>query len=215
MVSTPTGVERPLWRGWLHVGGVVLLAAFAPLLLSRAHGRGLWIWFYLVGVATMMGASALFHRVTWSTRARAAWRRVDHSTIYAAIVGTYLALAGVTLTGRVRTTLILLVVAAALVGIVVGQVALGAPKWVNALPYVVVGWGAIFFVVPIERGGGLWCLIWVLVGGLAYSVGAAVYGAKRPRLNPKVFSYHEVFHALTLVGAGAHYLALYSALGHR
>ncbi len=196
------------------MAGVVLLVATAPLLLSRAHGREVWIWFYLGGVGLMMSASALFHRVTWSPRARGAWRRVDHSTIYAAIVGTYLALAGVTLSGRVRTTLILIVALAALVGIIVGQVALGAPKWVNAIPYVVVGWGAVFFVVPIERGGGLWCLIWVLVGGVAYSVGAVAYGAKRPRLNPKVFSYHEVFHALTLVGAGAHYLALYSALGH-
>ncbi len=163
----------------------------------------------------MMGASALFHRVTWSPRARQIWRRVDHSTIYAAIVGTYLALAGITLTGRTRTTLIVVVGLAALVGVVVGQVALGAPKWVNALPYVVVGWGALAFVVPIERGGGPWCLAWLLVGGVAYTVGALSYGAKRPVLNPRVFSYHEVFHALTLVGAFAHYLAIYSALGHQ
>ncbi|MDH2903378.1 MAG: hemolysin III family protein, partial [Actinomycetota bacterium] len=64
----------------------------------------------------------------------------------------------------------------------------------------------------IERGGGEAVLWLIIAGGLVYSLGAVVYGAKRPRLNARVFGYHELFHALTLVGAGLHFAALYVAL---
>jgi hemolysin III len=206
--------ERPVMRGWLHAGGVALVWGASPFLFARCAtwAQVLWVLCYLVGVATMMGTSALFHRIRWNPRQRRAWRRADHSAIFFAISGSYLAIAGLTMHGTIRLVLLILIGSGALVGIAIRQLTLDTPKWANTLPYLVVGWSAVAFLPQIGRGGGASVLWLVVAGGLVYSVGAIIYGAKRPRLSPRVFGYHELFHAFTLVGAALHFAAIYVAL---
>ena len=201
-------------RGWLHVVGAVVLLASSPLLFTRCVTRPqvIWVLCYVVGVTMMMVTSALFHRVHWSAVKRRAWRRADHSAIFLAISGSYLAIVGLTMHGTIRIVLIGIIVIGAFAGIGISQFALDAPKWVTTLPYLVVGWSAVAFLPQIERGGGPTVLSLVIAGGLVYSIGAGVYGAKRPRLRPAFFGYHELFHAFTLVGAGLHFAAIYLAL---
>ena len=201
-------------RGWLHLVGAIVLLACSPILLMRAHTwpQVGWVLCYIVGVASMMVTSALFHRVNWSTSGRRAWKRADHSTIFLAITGSYLAIAGLTMHGTVRLVLIIIISSGAAVGIAIRQLALDTPKWVNTLPYLVVGWAAVTVMPQIYRGGGPLVFALIVAGGLAYSVGAAFYGSKHPRLSPRVFGYHELFHACTLLGAGLHFWALAVAL---
>jgi hemolysin III len=195
--NTPLHV-KPLLRGWLHVIGVVVLLGSSPILFARATSLAqvLWILCYVAGVGAMMVTSALYHRVQWTPTHRRAWQRADHSTIFAAITGTYLAIIG----------------SSAAIGIAVRQFAIDAPKWANTLPYLLVSWAAVTVMPQIYRGGGPLCFYLIIGGGLAYSLGAAVYGTKWPRLSPQVFGYHELFHALTLVGAGMHFAAISVAL---
>jgi hemolysin III len=201
-------------RGWLHLVGAIVLLACSPILLMRAHTwpQVGWVLCYIVGVASMMVTSAMFHRVNWSTSGRRAWKRADHSTIFLAITGSYLAIAGLTMHGTVRLVLIIIISSGAAVGIAIRQLALDTPKWVNTLPYLVVGWAAVTVMPQIYRGGGPLVFALIVAGGLAYSVGAAFYGSKHPRLSPRVFGYHELFHACTLLGAGLHFWALAVAL---
>lgn len=205
---------RPVLRGWLHVVGAVALAACSPLLLLRAHdgAQVAWVSCYLVGVESMFVTSALFHRVRWTPPRRRALRRADHSAIFAAIAGSYLAVAGLTMHGTVRTVLLCVIGAGALVGVAIRQLALDTPKWVNTLPYLVVGWAAVAVLPQIYRGGGTECFALILGGGLAYTLGALAYATKRPALAPRVFGYHELFHAGTLIGAGLQFWALAVAL---
>ena len=186
----------------------------SPLLLIRARTwpQVGWVLCYVLGVASMMITSALFHRVRWSPSQRRAWKRADHSTIFLAITGSYLGIAGLTMHGTIRVVLMIVIGSGAAVGIAIRQLALDTPKWVNTLPYLVVGWAAVAVMPQIYRGGGPLCFSLVVAGGLAYSVGAVFYGAKRPKLSPRVFGYHELFHAFTLLGAGLHFAALYVAL---
>ncbi|MGB8180565.1 MAG: hemolysin III family protein, partial [Acidimicrobiales bacterium] len=82
----------------------------------------------------------------------------------------------------------------------------------NTLPYLVMGWAAVAVMPQIYRGGGAACLWLIVSGGIAYTLGAIFLGLKRPRLWPRIFGPHELFHALTLVGAGCHFAAVYLAL---
>jgi hemolysin III len=93
-------------------------------------------------------------------------------------------------------------------GITLRQVWLDAPKWAVALPYVVVGWSALAVLPQLLRhlGGGGFAL--VLIGGIFYTAGAIVYALKRPDPFPKVFGYHEIFHACTVVGAVLQFTAI-------
>ena len=210
---TPPNV-KPLLRGWLHAIGVWVLFGCTPILFVRAKSveQVLWILCYVVGVGAMMVTSALYHRVQWTPSHRRAWQRADHSTIFAAITGTYLAIGGLTMHGTIRLVAMIIIGSSAAIGIAIRQLAIDAPKWANTLPYLVVSWAAIAVMPQIYRGGGPLCFWLIIGGGLAYSLGAAVYGSKWPRLSPKVFGYHELFHALTLVGAGLHFVAIGVAL---
>ena len=212
--SGQQALVKPVLRGWLHAVGAVVLVGCAPILVVRAHtwAQVGWALFYVVGLDVMMLTSAIFHRVNWSPSRRRAWRRADHSAIFLAIAGTYLAVAGLTMHGTIRTVFLTVIGSGAVVGVAVRQWALDAPKWVNTLPYLVVGWAAVAVLPQIYRGGGATCFALVVGGGVAYSVGAVAYGAKRPRLWPRVFGYHELFHALTLVGAGLHFAAVAVAM---
>ncbi len=204
----------PLLRGWFHALGSVALLVALPFVMARATSttQRWWVLCYFLGVLSMMVTSALFHLVQHSPRRRRLLRRVDHTTIFLAIAGSYFALAGLTMHGEVRLLLLLVVSVGSLAGITIRQVAHDAPKWAKTLPYLVVGWSALAVIPQMDRGGGTACVLWVLVGGLAYSVGAAIYGAKRPNPSPRYLGYHELFHALTLVGAGAQLVAIWLAL---
>lgn len=212
--STPPG-GRPLLRGWLHAVGAPALVLSSPLLFAKARTwpQVGWVACYVVGVGAMMVTSALFHRVQWSPSRRRAWRRADHSAIFLAITGSYFAIAGLTMHGTVRVVLLAVIGGGALAGVAVRQLALDTPKWVNTVPYLVVGWAAVGVLPQIYRGGGATCFWLIVAGGLAYSLGAVWYALKRPTLWKTIFGYHELFHAFTLVGAGLHFAALAAALG--
>jgi hemolysin III len=205
---------RPLLRGWLHVAGALLLLVTSPILLLRTQtwAQVGWVLCFLIGVESMFTTSALFHRVPWSLRWRRVFKRADHTAIFLAITGSYLAIAGLTMHGRVRLVLFVVIVAGALVGVAVRQLALDTPKWANTIPYLIVGWAALAVLPQIYRGGGPLCFTLVAAGGLAYTLGALAYAFKRPRLAPRVFGYHELFHAGTLLGAGLNFAAIAVAL---
>jgi hemolysin III len=218
-VTTPTTsrdlpAPKPLLRGWIHLVSAVVLIACSPILLARARTwpQVGWVLCYVVGVFAMMATSAIYHRVNWSTRARRAWRRADHSTIFLAITGSYLAIAGLTMHGTIRLVLLLVIGAGAAAGITIRQLTMDTPRWVNSAPYIVVGWAAVGVMPQIYRGGGPLCFFLVVAGGLAYTIGAVFFGTKRPKLSPRVFGYHELFHACTVVGAALTFWALAVAL---
>ncbi len=160
----------------------------------------------------MLLTSALLHRVNWTPSQRQAWRRADHSTIFLAITGTYFAIAGLTMHGTIRLVTLIIIGASTLVGIAIRQFSMNAPKWANTIPFLVMSWFAALVMLQIYRGGGPLCFALIVGGGVAYSIGAVFYGTKRPRLSPRVFGYHELFHAFTLIGAGLHFAAISVAL---
>jgi hemolysin III len=149
----------------------------------------------------MFGISAAFHRIRWSAKAWRRMRRADHSAIFVGIAGTSTAVGGLALSGWARVLLLTLVWVGAAAGIALRQIWLDAPQWVVAIPYVVVGWCPLVVAPQLVRSlgwGGFWLM---LAGGLAYTAGALFYARKWPNPWPRVFGFHEVFHACTLVGA--------------
>jgi hemolysin III len=215
--DTPSSTDpapKPTWRGWLHLIGLPLLLITSPILYVNCNSwaEAGWVSCYVIGVGTMMGTSAAFHRINWGPVGRHRMKRADHSAIFAAIVGSYLAIAGLTMHGMIRWVLMVIIVGSALTGILIRQLALYAPKWANTLPYLITGWAAVAVMPQIYRGGGVACFAFIVAGGLFYSVGASFYATKRPRLSPTVFGYHELFHLFTILGAACHFVAIDLAL---
>lgn len=183
------------------VGG--LLVALAPGAVGRAT-----VVVYALGLCAMFGVSALYHRIAWTGAAYERMRRLDHSTIYLAIAGSYTPVAVFALDGWSRAAVLATVWAGSAIGISLQWLPLALPRWLSTAVYALVGWAAVIALPQLYAGlGGLGFGL-VVAGGLCYTLGALVYATRRPDPWPRVFGFHEVFHALTVVAAGLHLAAV-------
>jgi hemolysin III len=201
---------KPRLRGVSHeYAFFISLACGTALILAASGGRArLAAAIYAVAVSALLGTSALYHRVTWRPRARRWMRRLDHSMIFVLIAGTYTPVALLALHGGLARTILIVVWAGALGGVVFKLLWIDAPKWVFAAVYLALGWvsAAIFGQLPAAIG---WLgVAGLAAGGLLYTLGAVVYASGWPNPAPRTFGYHEVFHALVLAAASLHYAVI-------
>lgn len=209
-MNMTTGQIKPRLRGVSHeYAFFVSLACGVALILAASDGRArLAATIYAVAVSALLGTSALYHRVTWRPSARRWMRRLDHSMIFVLIAGTYTPVALLALKGSLANTILVVLWTGALVGVVFKLVWIDAPKWLLAAVYVALGCvsAAVFGELPAAIG---WLgVAGLATGGLLYAVGAVVYASGRPNPWPKVFGYHEVFHALVITAAALHYAVI-------
>jgi hemolysin III len=193
---------KPLLRGVSHqIAFFAALAASAALVL-RAHGArvvAVTIVFG-AGLTIMFGTSALLHRGEWAPPRERRLARLDHAAVFVAMAGGF-------------TPLFALVpsqagghgaLAAVWIGAALGMLRIAlwptAPRWLQVLACVVLAWALAGEVLDRASSIGPVCFAMFVASGLLYSVGAVVYGTRRPVLWPRVFGYHEVFHALIVAG---------------
>ena len=209
--SATLSLTKPRLRGVSHQWAFfVSLASGAALVVAAPAGQPrLAAAIYALSVAALFGTSALYHRITWGTQAARRWmRRLDHSMIFFLIAGTYTPFALLVLDGDLATVILIVVWAGALAGVLMKLVWIDAPKALVALTYIMLGWVAIAVFPALIEGLGVTASTLVAVGGLLYTVGALVYAFQRPDPVPKVFGYHEVFHALVILAAALQYAVI-------
>jgi len=191
-----------LWAFFLFLAAGTWLVATQP--------AGMW-WpaaIFASSVVGLFASSALLHRVKWSPRWYPRMRRLDHAMIFGLIVGTYTPVFAVALAGRgVEPVFAVLCIMAAL-GVLMTLFWPGAPKWVRSLVYVSVGWVGVAVVPDLIATVGWSGLAMVLGGGVAYSIGAVIYALRRPNPFPRIFGYHEVFHALVIAAVAMHFVLI-------
>jgi hemolysin III len=203
-------LARPLLRGVSHV--VAAAAALAGLLvLVLEAGAALQIVasaIYGAGLTASLGVSALYHRVKWRPRAYLWIRKLDHSMIFVLIASSY-------------TPILLLAVhsswkwwAVAIVWVVAGTAVIvrlsvpQLPRPVMVSLGIVLGWcGLALF--PTLHAVSDTALILVATSGVLYTLGAIVYLTKRPNPLPRVFGFHEIFHAFVVLAATLHFIAVW------
>jgi hemolysin III len=208
----PRDVLKPRLRGWLHLVAAPVALVAGVVLIAAASGHRIAVTIYTVSVAGLFTTSALYHRVTWTPRARLVMKRLDHSMIFILIAGSYTGFAATALKPNVAEKVLTVVWVGAIAGVAFRVLWPTAPRWVMTPAYVALGWVAIFFMPQIVHGGGITAAVLMLVGGAFYSLGAAAYATRRPDPSPATFGYHEVFHTCTLIGAACHYIGIWFAL---
>jgi hemolysin III len=201
---------KPRLRGVSHeYAFFVSIATGVALIVAASDAKSrLAASVYAAAVTLLLGTSALYHRVTWRPRARRWMRRLDHSMIFVLIAGTYTPVCLLALHGTLARTILIVVWAGALGGVIFKLLWIDAPKWLFALVYLALGWvsAAVFGQLPAAVG---WLgVAGLAAGGLLYTVGAVVYASEWPNPWPKTFGYHEVFHALVLGAATMHYAVI-------
>jgi hemolysin III len=206
--------DKPLLRGVSHqVASVFALAGGVALVHDAAGPRAsMAAAVYGVALTAQFGVSALYHRPRWGERARLLMRRLDHAAIFLLIAGTYTPICLLLPPGAGRA-LLAAVWAGAAGGIALSVAWPTAPKALVTALCVALGWAVVPVMPALRVAVGAGGLALLLAGGVAYTAGAAVYALQRPDPFPRVFGYHEVFHALVIVAAVCHYAAVASVVG--
>ena len=203
---------RPRMRGWLHLfaffGASVAAAVLIPLAFVQGARAGWPVTVYCLTILGLFGVSALYHRRRWSPRGWRLMKRADHSMIFIFIAGTYTPFSFLAVPEPTGWWLLGTVWTGALLGVALKMVWPNAPRWLGVPIYLALGWAAVFVMVDIRDLVGVTVLVLLAVGGLLYSAGAIAYASKRPNPWPGTFGYLEVFHAMTIVAAICHYIAV-------
>lgn len=203
-------ILKPKMRGVLHAYAFFAALGAGTMLVAAADGGSerLAATIYAAGLAGLLGTSALYHRVTWSSERTRMWmRRLDHSMIFVLIAATATPVALLVLEDPLRTVLLAIGWGGAGAGVMLSLLWPAAPKWVNAVTYIGVGWSGLV-ALPNLAESHFAALVLIGVGGLLYSIGAVVYASGRPDPWPGTFGYHEVFHALVTFAALLHFVAV-------
>ena len=208
MIPTVNPV-KPRLRGVFHeLGFYAALGVGLVLVLSAQDGRPrAAATVFAVCVASCFGASALYHRPTWTPPVRAWLARLDHAGVYLLIAGAYTPFGFLVMSPAWAAPVLALVWGGALVGILLKLFWVRAPKWLSAAIGLGLGWvGAAAFsqLLKLQLPG----VLLVIAGGVLYTVGATVYVRRRPDPVPRVFGYHELFHVLTLAATACLYVSI-------
>jgi hemolysin III len=207
-IERAVAAVKPRLRGVSHMYGAIASAPLGlALVIAAPNGRAtLAAAIYACAVTGLLTTSAAYHRIDWRRpRARAWMRRLDHSMIFVLIAGTYTPFSLLVLDGTLATAVLIVVWAGAFGGIVLNLVWITAPRWVTATVYVALGWVAVIAMPELAGRLGAGGVALLMGGGLLYTAGAIIYAAQRPNPRPAVFGYHEIFHALVLAAAAAHF----------
>ncbi|MEA4872704.1 MAG: hemolysin III family protein [Synergistaceae bacterium] len=199
--------------GFSHLAGALLSVAGLILLLYVAiTNRDVWqiVSFSIFGASMILlySASATYHLVNASERAVRILQKIDHSMIFVLIAGTYTPICLTLLRGRLGYLLLALIWSCAAAGIVMKMFFFDIPRLLYTGVYLIMGWIAVFVIVPLYRAGGPLPLIWLLAGGLFYTAGGIIYALKKPNILPGWLGFHELFHLFVILGSTAHYVMI-------
>lgn len=199
---------KPRLRGWLHAGmaPVALLAGMVLVVLAPSQNGRITAAVFTVTAFMLFTTSAVYHRGSFSPRMTDLLKRLDHSNIFLIIAGSYTPFA-LLLPRDQAVTMLLIVWSGAIGGVLFRVFWVGAPRWLYVPIYVALGWVAVFYLGPLWTHGGATVIALIVIGGLLYTLGALVYGIKRPNPSPRWFGFHEIFHALTILAFASHYIA--------
>jgi hemolysin III len=203
-------IVKPALRGWAHAVSfpIMLLAGIAMLVLAGATlPSRLLLAVYVFGTATMFLVSAMYHRGRWTPAVKLRMQKLDRTAIFLAIAGGYTPIAALCLDGWTLGAVLVCVWVGAGLGMAIQWMPQVPRTWRGA-SYIIVSWIAAFTFPDLWRGLGPTGFVLVLAGGACYTVGALALATRWPNPWPRVFGFHEVFHAFTVVAAGLQFVAI-------
>ena len=183
------------------VAGLTLIT-----LANELRGR-ITLGIFTLTAVTLFTCSALYHRVVWTDKNRAIWRRIDHSNISILIAGTYTPFAVYLLRPSQTKTLLIVAWGGAILISLLRIFWLSAPRWLYVAGYISLGWAAVFYMPQFLQSGGVVIFILILTGGVLYSAGGVIYALKKPNFSINWFGFHELFHAMTAAAFICHFIA--------
>lgn len=195
--------------GFSHLFGAVLSAIGLVLLIVYAalYGEGAWdivsFTIFGTGLILLYTFSSLYHLLNLGEKGTKVFRKFDHIMIYVLIAATYTPICLGPLRGGWGWSIFGVVWGLAVIGIFLTIFWLNAPRWLTTSLYLAMGWTVIVAAYPMitvfNQLNSLPSLLWLLAGGIFYTIGGVLYGLKWPHFKNQYFGFHELFHIFILL----------------
>lgn len=195
----------------------MMLAVFAaaPLLVKSAlSGTANMLpamTIFILSMILLYGASATYHSLNIGGRVLRIFRKVDHMMIFVLIAGSYTPVCLIVLGGKMGYTLFAVVWGIAIAGMLLKACWVTCPKWFSSIIYIAMGWVCIFVFGPLWNTLPHSAFLWLLAGGIIYTIGGVIYALKLPLFNSRhtFFGSHEIFHLFVMGGSLCHFIFMY------
>ena len=208
---------RP-WSAITHGVGAALAVVGTVALLAGTVLRGGGVWklvsfaIYGLSMTGLYTASTLYHCINTTVKGRIALRKLDHTSIYFLIAGSYTPVCLIALRGPWGWSLFGVIWALAVAGLFMSLAWINCPRALTSTIYIAMGWLAVVALYPLWQVLGPRGVAWLLAGGILYTVGGVLYALKWPGRNNPRFGCHEVFHVFIVLGSIAHFVMFYRVL---
>ena len=197
------------------IGMMMAVFATVPLLIKvgiEADARSfLAMSIFMGSMILLYAASTTYHTVNLTGKYLKVFRKIDHMMIFVLIAGSHTPVCLIVLGGSLGLRLLLLVWGIALLGMVINICWITCPKWFSSIIYIAMGWVCVFAFGPLFHSLPLSAFLWLLGGGIIYTIGGVIYALKLPILNTrfKSFGSHELFHLFVMGGSICHFIFMY------
>ena len=196
----------------------MMLAVFAavPLLIKSAltarPDSFTAMCVFIGSMILLYGASTTYHTVNLSGNKLRIFRKIDHMMIFILIAGSYTPVCLLILEPRPGYALLTFIWSIALVGILVKAFWINCPKWFSSCIYIAMGWTAVFIFGTLLDTLPTSAFMWLLGGGIVYTIGGIIYALKLPIFNARhhFFGSHEIFHLFVMGGSICHFIFMYA-----
>ena len=198
-----------------YIGMLLSLIAAAPLLV-KAEISGIpsaltAMGIFILTMILLYAASTIYHTLDVKAGVLKVFRKLDHMMIFVLIAGTYTPICLLVLKGRIGMIMLALVWGMAVVGMVLKAFWVTCPKWFSSIIYIAMGWICVLVFPILLRDLKTPAFLWLLAGGILYTVGGVVYALRLQAFNyvHKYFGSHEIFHLFVMAGSFCHFVVMY------
>ena len=200
------------------IGMLMAIFAAVPLLIKAAHEPSriyvISLAVYSASMILLYAASTTYHTFDISVKINTILKKWDHMMISILIAGSYTPICLLVLKGKTGLILLAIVWSFAIIGILIKAFWVYCPKWVSSILYIGMGWTCVLAFTQILNSMSHTSFIWLLTGGIIYTVGGIIYALKLPIFNNKHknFGSHEIFHLFVMGGSMCHFVVMYALL---
>jgi hemolysin III len=198
-------------NGLMHLaaGMAALVGLVVLLIVARGDApRQVSLLVYGASLMLMFFASSAYHLVKARPGVVKVLRKLDHSAIYLLIAGTYTPICFNQFSGFWRSDMLAIIWSLALIGILFKVFLISAPRWFTAGVYLLMGWLSLLMISQMLAYLPVGALVWLLIGGLFFTLGAVIYITKILDFIPGVFGFHEVWHIFVILGCLSHFIVI-------
>ena len=189
----------------LSLIGTIFLLTLTDIFLSTTAIVSIII--FGISLVALYTTSGIYHLVNTTDAILLKLKKLDHSMIFVLIAGSYTPFCLLSLTGVWKWGIIITVWTLAIVGITLKICWINMPRWLSTGFYIGMGWIALFALKPLYASLSLGGFVFLLLGGVMYTIGGIIYGTKKPNISPN-FGFHEIFHIFVMLGSACHYWAI-------